>query len=96
MTTIANHSRRQLAVLTLAAGALALGFSAASIAQSARPAEIKLGIALSLTGNNAESGRDSKRGIELQVFARRHHLHLPPARASDLQMPAGGPSRRSP
>lgn len=67
MTTIANHSRRQLAVLMLAAGALALGFSAASIAQSARPAEIKLGIALSLTGNNAESGRDSKRGIELAL-----------------------------
>ena len=34
----------------------------------------------------------SKRGIELQVFARHRHLHLPPARASDLHMPAGGPS----
>ena len=34
----------------------------------------------------------SKRGIELQVFPRHRHLHRPPARASDLQLPAGCPS----
>ena len=58
-----NLSRR---LALIAAGVVALGVTTGGMAQT-RPAEVKLGIALSLTGNNAESGRDSKRGIELAL-----------------------------
>ena len=62
-----RHIRNRLLGAILA-GIAALGVSTSGYSQSAaRPPEIKLGIALSLTGNNAESGRDSKRGIELAL-----------------------------
>ena len=63
-----NNVRIRKNLLGVLLGAVTMCAATPVLAQSAaRPQEIKLGIALSITGNSAETGRDSKRGIELAL-----------------------------
>ena len=66
-----RNNRRLFGLALVAAAAFCVGPE--GYAQTAvHPQEIKLGITLSMTGNNAESGRDSKRGIDLALDELNH------------------------